>query len=51
VIEVIIELETREDGTLKWSTSRGAGIDITPGSSCSLTVITSERRPIDLMFR
>jgi len=50
VIEVIVELETR-DGGLRWSTSRGASVDVTIGSTCILTVITAERKPYELMFR
>ena len=49
-IEVIIELE-RRDGALKWSSSKGASIDVTVGSTCALTVVTSERRPYELMLR
>ena len=51
VIQVIVELETTADGNIKWSRSKGASLDVTTGSYCLLTVITSERRPIDLMFR
>ena len=50
LIEVIIELETFGDGTYRWSNSKGASVSLTAGSTCALTVITSERRPIDLMF-
>ena len=50
-IEVVVELETRDDGTLRWSTARGASVDVTVGSACWLTVITAERKPIELMFR
>ena len=51
LIEVVIALETTADGNLRWSRSRGASLDVTVGSTCLLTVITEERRPIDLMFR
>ena len=51
IIKVIVELETRDDGTLRWSTSRGASVDVTVGSACTLTVITAERKPYELMFR
>jgi len=51
LIAVVIELETTGDGNLRWSSSRGAGIDVIAGSTCLMTVITEERRPIDLMFR
>ncbi|MCL1808110.1 MAG: hypothetical protein FWG31_10490 [Oscillospiraceae bacterium] len=50
VIEVVIELETTDDGSIRWSKSKGASLDVTTGSTCELTVILSERRPIDLMF-
>ena len=51
VIEVVVGLETREDGSLQWSTSKGASVDVTVGSGCVLTVITAERKPYELMFR
>ena len=51
LIEIIIELETTADGNPRWSKSRGASIDMPAGSTCLMTVITEERRPIDLMFR
>ena len=50
VIEVVIELET-QDGGLKWSSAKGASVDLIDGSSCALTVITAERKPYELMFR
>jgi len=50
VIEVIIELELLE-GRLFWSTFRGDSVDVIVGSTCLVTVITAERRPIELMFR
>ena len=51
VIEVVVELETGEDGRPRWSTSKGASMDVTVGSACLLTVITAERKPYELMFR
>ena len=51
VIEVVIELETRDDGNPRWSTSNGAAVEVTVGSACTLTVITAERKPYELMFR
>ena len=51
LIEVIAELGMHEDGTPKWSTSRGASVNLTVGSTCSVTVITYERKPYELMFR
>jgi len=51
LIEFVIELETTADGRPRWSSSRGAGVDVIVGSTCLITVITEERRPIDLMFR
>ncbi|MCL2663466.1 MAG: hypothetical protein FWE83_09100 [Oscillospiraceae bacterium] len=51
LIEVVITLETTTDGTPRWSKTRGASIDVLAGSTCLMTVITEERRPIDLMFR
>jgi len=50
VIEVIVELEVK-DGALRWSAPAGEAIDVTVGSTCFLTVITSERKPYELMFR
>ena len=50
VVEVIIMLETNTNGSLKWSTSRGNSVDVMVGSTCSLTIITSERKPYELMF-
>ena len=50
VIEVIIELERVYD-ELFWSTFRGESVDVIVGSTCQVTVITAERRPIELMFR
>ena len=51
VIEVIVALETQSDGGLRWSTARGASVDVTVGSACVLTVITATRKPYELMFR
>ena len=51
LIEVVVELETNANGTLKWSTPKGASINVTVGSTCILTVITAERKPVELMFR
>ena len=51
VIEVVVALETREDGKPRWSTSKGASVDVVIGSGCVLTVITAERKPYELMFR
>ena len=51
LIEVVIEFETAADGSPRWSKTRGASIDVLAGSTCLMTVITEERRPIDLMFR
>ena len=51
LIEVIIELETTGDGAYRWSTSKGASVSLIAGSTCELTVITADRKPIDLMFR
>ena len=50
VIEVIVELEM-QNGNPRWSTSRGAGVEVIVGSTCNLTVITLERKPYELMFR
>ena len=51
LIEVIVELETMGSGTYRWSTSKGASVNLTAGSICELTVITAERKPYELMFR
>jgi len=51
VIEVIIMLETEADGKLHWSTFLGNSVDVISGSTCHVSVITAERRPIELMFR
>jgi len=51
LIEVVIALETTADGNPRWSKTRGASVDVIAGSTCLMTVITEERRPIDLMFR
>ena len=51
LIEVVIAPETTADGSLRWSSSRGADVDVIAGSTCLMTVITEERGPIDLMFR
>jgi len=51
VIEVIIMLETTSDGRLHWSTFLGDSVDVISGSTCHVSVITNERRPIELMFR
>lgn len=50
LIEVIVDLETYGDGRLKWSSSKGAGIELIMGSTCDLSVITAERRPVELIF-
>ena len=50
LIEVIIDLETKGDGSYRWSTSKGASVSLTTGSTCALSVITSERKPYELMF-
>lgn len=51
LIEVIVELDTHDDGTFRWSASKGVSISLTVGATCDLTVITSERRPYELIFR
>ena len=51
LIEVVIALETTADGNPRWSKARGTSVDVLAGSTCLMTVITEERRPIDLMFR
>ena len=50
VIEVIVGLEEK-DGALQWSTPKGASIQVTVGSACELTVITSQRKPYELFFK
>jgi len=50
VIEVIVVLEM-QSGSPRWSTSRGATVEVIPGSTCSMDVITAERKPYELMFR
>ena len=50
LIEVIVALETFDDGSPRWSSSRGAGIELIIGSTCELSVITAERRPYELML-
>ena len=51
LIEVIVELETTGEGMYRWSNSKGASVNLTDGSICAITVITSERKPYELMFR
>jgi len=50
VIEVVVELE-QQDGRLHWSTHKGDSVEVIVGSTCYVSIITAERRPIDLMFR
>ena len=50
VIEIIIELDRVLDEPF-WSTFRGDSINVIIGSTCLVTIITAERRPIELMFR
>ena len=50
LIKVVVALETYDNGELKWSSSRGAGIELILGSTCTLTVITAELKPYELMF-
>jgi len=50
VIEVVVEPEM-QNGNPRWSTSRGAAVEVIPGSTCSMDVITAERKPYELMFR
>ena len=50
VIEVVVELE-QQDGRLLWSTHKGDSVEVIVGSTCRVSIITAERRPIDLMFR
>lgn len=50
VIEVVVGLEER-DGILQWSTPKGASIHVMAGSTCTLTVVTAERRPYELLFK
>jgi hypothetical protein len=50
VVKVVIELQTYDDGELRWSKPKDAPVFVMEGSLCDLTVITAERRPIDLMF-
>ncbi|MCL2003095.1 MAG: hypothetical protein FWG72_03700 [Oscillospiraceae bacterium] len=51
VIEVVVGLEMVSGGRPRWSTSKGASVDVTVGSACVLTVVTAERKPYELMFR
>lgn len=51
LIEVIVKPELDGGGNLVWSRPEGEAVDVLVGSSCTLTVITAERRPIDLLFR
>ena len=50
VIEVVVSISKRSDSIL-WSTPKGASVDVIVGSTCSLTVITAERKPYELFFR
>jgi len=50
VIEVVVELEM-QGGNPRWSTSRGASVEVITGSTCYMDVITAERKPYELMFR
>ena len=50
VIEVIIEFEL-QSGSPRWSTTRGASVEVITGSTCLMDVITAERKPYELMFR
>ena len=50
LIEIVVEPETNDDGTLRWSTPLGDSVDVTVGSACTLTVIIAERKPYELMF-
>ena len=49
-IEVIIE-PLKRDGVLLWSSSKGTYVNVTLGSTCTLEIIKTERRPYELMFR
>ncbi|MDR2569097.1 MAG: hypothetical protein LBD23_02205 [Oscillospiraceae bacterium] len=51
LIEVIIKPETLDDGSLRWSTTQGASVNLTIGTTCDLTVITAQRKPYELMLR
>ncbi|MCL2820357.1 MAG: hypothetical protein FWD38_05940 [Oscillospiraceae bacterium] len=50
VIEVVIKLEVL-DGNPRWSTAKGASVEVIIGSTCLVDVITAERKPYELMFR
>lgn len=51
LIEVVVDLESDANGNLVWSRPEGNGVDVLVGSTCNLTVITAERRPIEMFFR
>lgn len=50
VIRVVVVLR-EQDGILQWSAPKGSSVNLTVGSTCELTVVTSERKPYELLFR
>ena len=50
VIEVVVTLNRQNDG-LHWSTPKGATVKVGVGSTCSLAVITAQRKPYQLLLK
>jgi hypothetical protein len=48
-VEIEIWLEGAND-KLRWSNTKGEGVELTSGSDCSVRIITRQRRPYQLVF-
>lgn len=49
VVEIKINLK-ETDGQLHWSNQKGQAVTVSSGTSCSVLVVTRERKPYELLF-
>jgi len=50
VIQVVVALQ-EQNGALHWSTPKGTSVKVKVGSTCTLTVITAQRKPYQLLLK
>jgi len=51
LIQVVIDFDVDETGALSWSRPEGHSVNVLVGTTCTLSIVTAERRPLDLLFR
>lgn len=49
LVQIQIRLDS-DNGTLRWSNKLGQAIELTSGSTCSVLIVTNERKPYELLF-